>query len=573
MAKKNRTAPAPIWPKAQRSLRKAQLKAKRWITGPIAKSLTEHNNLLAANFKSFIDDNRFTIWGLALLIGPAIAYAAIGFRLLIGNFQWVWLGTADERMLAAAAATPWWIVVLVPTCAGLAVGWVLDRHMPGKRAHSVADVIEARNLSDSRIDPKVGILSALLSAFSLGCGASAGREGPVVHLGATLTSWIEGRFSLSRSARSTLLAAGVAAAISASFNAPIAGVLFAHEVILQHYALRSFVPIVIASVAAGIVTRIHFANTAAFIIPNYDIASFWEFPAFLILGVVCALAAIMFQLSIRMTGRLIGSVDVSVILRAGFGGLMVGLIAIWLPQVLGVGYEATDRALSQQYSLGLLFLLIAAKTAATSITLATNFSTGIFSPALYIGAMTGAAFGIIATGLVPESSSSASLYAILGMGGVAAAVLGAPISTTMIVFELTGGFKMAIALLVTISISTGLTQAILGHSYFHWQLKKRGLSLFEGPHKAILRRTLVADFMVPISQLSEFEQLDALDAPALKPTDSLEHALRTFSRSGATLLPVTDPGDGDRIIGKAQRVTALNAYNQALVAAHEEEHR
>lgn len=544
-----------------------------WWRGQAVPSLQAQRDMFAANIRSFSAEKQFQVWAIALIIGPLIGYAAIGFRLLIGYIQWLWLGTTSERMISIAADTPWWIIVLVPTVASLIVGWILQYHMPGKRTFSVADVIEARALHDCRIDVKTGLMSAVLSAFSLGAGASAGREGPVVHLGATLTSWLDNRFKLSRSARSALLASGVAAAVSASFNAPIAGVLFAHEVILQHYAFRAFVPIVIASVAAGIVTRLHFGNMAAFIIPSYDIVSLWEFPAFFLLGMTCAAAAILFQLAIRVTGRVVGSLSISTLLKAGLGGFSVGLIALLFPQVLGVGYEATDLALSQQISLQLLLMLILAKTLATSLTLATNFSTGIFSPTLYIGAMTGAAFGLIATQMFPDHSSSASLYAILGMGGVAAAVLGAPISTTMIVFELTGGFTMAIALLVTISIACGLTYAFLGHSYFHWQLKKRGLSFFEGPHRAILRRTHVSDFMTPVTAAAEIEQLSALEGPALKSSDNLEHALRTFARLGASVLPVTDPQDGEKIIGKAQRIAALNAYNKALVDAHEEEHR
>jgi len=543
----------------------------RSLVLPKAKAL---KNEFATNIQLFAGDQQFTLWLVAIALGPAIAYAAIGFRLLIGVFQTPWLFTTDERIIAAAYQTPPWLLVLVPTCAAILVGWVLDRYVPGKRAHSVADVIEAKALSDCHIDPKTGLLSALLSAFALGFGASAGREGPVVHLAATLTSWLRRHLDLSRSARRTLLAAGVAAAISASFNAPIAGVLFAHEVILQHYALRAFVPIVIASVAAGIITRLHFGNEVAFIIPNFEIASFWEFPAFMILGVVCALVAILFQLSIRATERVMWKVDMPLWLRTGFGGLAVGLIAVAFPQALGVGYEATDQALSQRYSLSLLLMLIVAKTAASSFTLASRFSTGVFSPSLYLGAMTGAAFGIIATAQVPDASSSTSLYAILGMGGVAAAVLGAPISTTMIVFELTGGFNMAIALLITISIATGLSHAFLGQGFFHWQLKKRGLFLHEGPHRAILRRTCVLDFMTPQDENDEVEELSSAQDPFLRPGDNLEHALRTFARVGGAVLPVVDTDkDVMRIIGKAQRVAALHAYNQALVEAHVEEHR
>ncbi len=545
-----------------------------WLRRQAAPKSRQLKDEFATNIQLFASEQQFTLWLVALALGPAIAYAAIGFRLLIGVFQTPWLFTADERIIAAAHATPWWLLILAPTCAGIVVGWALDAYVPGKRAHSVADVIEAKALSDCHIDPKTGLLSALLSAFALGFGASAGREGPVVHLAATLTSWLRDKLNLSRNAQRTLLAAGVAAAISASFNAPIAGVLFAHEVILQHYALRAFVPIVIASAAAGVIARLHFGNEAAFIIPNFEIVSNWEFPAFMILGVVCALVAILFQLSIRATERVMWKIEMPLWLRAGIGGLAVGLIAVSFPQILGVGYEATDQALSQHYSLSLLLMLIVAKTAASSFTLASRFATGIFSPSLYLGAMTGAAFGLIATAQVPDASSSTSLYAILGMGGVAAAVLSAPISTTMIVFELTGGFNMAIALLITISIATGLSHAFLGQGFFHWQLKKRGLFLHEGAHRAILRRTRVSDFMTLQGEDDDVEQLNSPQDPFLKPDDNLEHALRAFARVGGAVLPVVDPEkDGQRIIGKAQRMAALHAYNHALVEAHVEEHR
>ncbi|MCH9765227.1 MAG: chloride channel protein, partial [Alphaproteobacteria bacterium] len=260
-------------------------------------------------------------------------------------------------------------------------------------------------------------------------------------------------------------------------------------------------------------------------------------------------------------------------IRAGLGGLGVGLIALMFPEVLGVGYAATDQALSLQFSLTMLLMLIVAKTVATSITLACRFSVGVFSPSLYLGAMTGAAFGLIATSLVPDTSSSASLYAILGMGGVAAAVLGAPISTTMIVFELTGGFNMAIALLATISISAGLTHACLGPSYFHWQLHKRGLFLHEGQHRAILRHIKVADFMAPLDDTDAEAVLDPTNEPPLKPSDTLEHALRVFNRVGSASLFVVATDDATRVIGRVQRMAAISAYNKALIEAHVEEHQ
>lgn len=525
----------------------------------------------APNLRGFLGDRQPLVWVLALMIGVAVAYAAIVFRLAIGVFQLPWLMTMSERVASAAETVAWWQILLGPTLGGLLVGLILERFMPGRRAHAVADVIEARAIHDCKIDPRVGLLSALLAALSLGSGASAGREGPVVHLGATLASMVEDRFKLSPGARRTLLASGVAAAVSASFNAPIAGVLFAHEVILAHYAVRAFVPIVISSVSAAVIARVHLGNFPAFAIPEYNITSYLEFPAFAILGITAAVVAVLFELAVVATDRVAWRMDMPLPLRVALGGFIVGLIALVFPQVLGVGYETTDQALYQRLPLWLLLSLIVAKTAATAISLASRFAGGIFSPSLYLGALTGAAFGSIASSLFPDMASSQGLYAILGMGAVAASVLGAPISTTLIVFELTGGYEMTIALLLTVSIAVGLTQAFLGHSYFHWQLARRGLFLQEGAHKSIMRRLCVSDFMAGL-EVGATTRRDP-NEPWLLASDSLERALRAFDRSGRTRIAVVSDTDQTQIIAWADRLAALSAFNRELIDAHVEEHR
>ncbi|MEL6373901.1 MAG: chloride channel protein [Pseudomonadota bacterium] len=535
------------------------------------------NARIGPNWRSFFAERQLLVWTLALAIGVGVGYAAILFRMLIGLFQYPWLGTTTERVITAAANVPWIIILLAPVCGGLIVGYFLQFHVPGRRAHGVADVIEARALNDCKIPVTIGLWSAFLATLSLGFGASGGREGPMVHLGATIASALEDRFHLEPGARRTLLACGVAAAVSGSFNAPLAGVLFAHEVILAHYALRAFVPIVLASVCAAVISRVHFGDVVAFVIPQYQITTYWEFPAFALLGLTCAVVAITFEATLMATERASWRIDVPLWVRPAIGGLCVGIIALAFPHVLGVGYEATDRALYQQFPLWMLLALIVAKTAATAVTLASRFAGGIFSPSIYLGAMAGGAFGIIASSVFPEMSSSHGLYAILGMGGVAAAVLGAPFSTTLVVFELTGGFELSIALLVTVSISNGLTQAVLGYNFFHWQLAKRGLSLQDGPHQEIMRRLLVRNFMREIdpSQTHEDEDLTLRDdeAPRLHARDTLETALRVFDTHGLTRIPVVSAADETRIIAWAERLSALSAYNKALIDSHVEEHR
>jgi chloride channel protein, CIC family len=526
---------------------------------------------IAPNLQAFLRDRLPQLWLLCLVIGIGVGLAAIIFREGIGVVQLFWLGDRSEHVLSAAAALPWYVIFTAPIAGGLVVGLMLQFLLPSRRAQGVADVIEARAFAGREIAFRDGLLSAVVTVISLGSGASAGREGPVVHLGATLAGGIARFFRLAEWSRRTLLAAGVAAAISASFNAPIAGVLFAHEVILGHYAMRSFVPIVIASAAGGVLSRLWFGDAAAFIIPSHQVTSYWEFPAFALLGVVAAIVAIGFQFALFSADFLARKVTMPLWMRPALGGVAIGGIGVFFPHILGVGYEVTDMALWGQLSLAMLVTLILLKTLATAITLASRFGGGIFSPALYLGAMTGGAFGILAATVFPDLASSQSLYSILGMGAVAGAVLGAPISTTVIVFELTGGYALSVALLLCVAIAHGINQAIHGHSYFHWQLEMRGIFVQDGPHGTLPRMIRVRAFMT----LAEGEETFDADrgAESLKPSDTLEHALRAFDRGGHSRLPVVDERDPARIIAWATQIAALEHYNRSLVAASQEEHR
>jgi len=529
------------------------------------------SNQFTAHASDFFAERQPLVWLMALAIGVAAAYAAIVFRLAIGVFQLAWLGTMAKGTTAAAMQLPWWVILLAPAVGGLIVGFILLNFQRGRRPHNVADVIEASAIGGCRISARDGFLSALISSLSLGTGASAGREGPVVHLGAAIASQLEQRFNLSPGVQRTLLASGVSAAVAASFNAPIAGVLFAHEVILRHYALRAFVPITISSVVATLIARVHLGNFPAFIVPNYEILSMWEFPAFALLGLTSAAVAIAFQFAAMGADRVSTVTPIPLWMKPAIGGLCVGTIALTFPQVLGVGYDTTDAALNSQMGLWLMIALLFAKTAATAITLGFRMGGGVFSPSLYLGAMTGGAFGLVAAGIFPQLASGQGLYAILGMGAVAAAVLGAPISTTLIVFELTGGYQMTIALLLTVSISNGLTQAVHGVSYFHWLLNNRGLFLHEGPHQRIVRSIRVRDMMTALGKEEDPEEAMPENGPYLQASHTLRHTLRMFDESGREWLPVVNTS-GDSLIGWVRHFDAIEAYNKALVAAHVEEH-
>ncbi|MCY6379961.1 chloride channel protein [Hoeflea prorocentri] len=535
---------------------------------------TQIRQWVAPNIRNFTGERQPRLWLMSLVIGVGVTIAAILFREMIGAVQLLWLQDRSERVISATRSTPWYLIFLAPVAGGLVVGILLQVLMPQRRTLSVADVIEARALTGRKLGLRDGLNSAIITVISLGSGASAGREGPVIHLGATLANHVARRTDLPEWSKRTLLGAGVAAAISASFNAPVAGVLFAHEVILGHFALRSFVPIVIASSGAAIISRGWFGESAAFVVPQYHVASYWEFPGFALLGLVAAIVAIAFQFSLFSADFVARKITMPLWLRPVLGGIAIGGMGVFLPHILGVGYEATDLALWGRLPLYLMLILIVAKTLATAITLASRFGGGVFSPALYLGAMTGGAYGIIAANVFPDLASSPALYSILGMGAVAGAVLGAPISTTLIVFELTGGYELSIALLLTVAIAHGINQAIHGHSYFQWQLEMRGIFVQAGPHRAVGSNVRVMDFMTALAADEPEQTFDTeRGVPSLRPTDTLDTALRTFDSGGHARLPVVDEVSGTTIIGWADQVQALAYFNKRLIDASEEEHR
>ena len=579
---------------------------------------------LFARARGLLHNDQALMAVVAAVVGVLVAYAAIGFRFGIGSVQWLSYGVFTERLVSRVSELPTWQILLVPTVGGLVVGLFLQFVMPGGRPMGVAYVIEAMALRNGRMRLRDGFAAAFVSIVSLGVGASAGREGPMVHLGASISGGVTQRLGLSPHLARTLLGCGVAASVAASFNAPIAGVFFALEVIIGHYALSAFAPVVIASVAGTVVCRAHLGEQPAFLLPQFGINSLWEFPAFLVLGAVCAAIAIVFMWSIFYAERVVDSLKVPDWIKPAAGGLAVGALAVEFPYVLGVGYEATDAALNELLPLWLLLLLIPLKTAATAITLGCRFGGGVFSPSLCLGAMTGGAFGIIAASVFPHLAASHGAYAIVGMSALAAATLGAPISTILIVFELTGDYQITVAVMVATSVATVIVQGVLGRSFFHWQLENRGLNLRGGRARHLLQTLTVRDVMVEdfetiperttIAEIKSMfarlphgtfvvvdglenlvgaisftdlkhigfdTSLDALinardvahtQAPAPLIGDTLEEVLAVMDVSGEEHLAVVASTDDRRVLGIVHQGDVLRAYNRALLQAQAEEH-
>ncbi|MEO0412355.1 MAG: chloride channel protein [Pseudomonadota bacterium] len=431
----------------------------------------------------------------AAVIGIMVGYAALGFRIGVDSVQFLAFGTAAEDMVDWLRALDWYLRVFPPIVGGILVALMLRSLLGGQPAGSVADVIEANMVGGGRVRVRRAFSSALISVMALGTGSSVGREGPMIHLGAALASSVSGWLKAPPATARTLLGCGVAAAIAASFNAPIAGVFFALEVVLGSYAIASFAPIVISGVLGTIVTRIHIGDFPAFNIPDYTIASFLEVPAFLILGGFAALVAIAFMRCVVLAEDIYQRLPLPRWTNPCIAGVAVGICALLMPELLGVGYGATTDALTMQLPFLALVILLGGKIVLSAICIAGRFGTGVFSVSLFLGAMLGGAFGMLATQIFPELSAPHGLYAIVGMAAVAGAVLGAPISTILIVFELTGSYQVTLALMGATAVASLIASRLFDVSFFNLQLKRRGLALTDSRARLTLRTRTVDSVM------------------------------------------------------------------------------
>ncbi|MEM7212879.1 MAG: chloride channel protein [Pseudomonadota bacterium] len=533
---------------------------------------------------AFDGASQLTLWPVAVLVGIATGYAVLGFRMGIAALETLFYGVSSATLHSHAATLDWWHVLIVPIIGGLIVGQILVHLSPTKRARGIDDVIQSAAMNNGRISKSQGGASALTALVTLSTGGSTGREGPAVHIGAVIASWVSDRLRASPVTARDILGCAAAAAVSASFNAPIAGAIFALEVVLRHYALHSFGPIVVASVAAAIVSRIHLGDFSTFELPAQSLAFYWEMPAFMILGVLCGFVGVIMMRVLffaeQVGDRVQNFLSLPDSLRPAVAGLFLGLVAIQFPHIIGVGYETTFLALTSDLTFTTAVLFAVVKVAAVAITFSGRMGGGVFSPAVMVGALTGAAFGNAATAIFPLVSGVEAIYALAGMGAVAAAVLGAPISSTLIVFELTGDFQTSIAVMVSVSLASVVSDRMVARSFFLTQLENRGLHLSDGPQGYLaatmnvrhLMRHRGADNCAPDSGCMELVEQGAV----LGEDDTLERALPMFDQLSGAYLPVVKEGVGKEdppiLLGALFHVDALRAYNHALEEELREEH-
>jgi len=433
---------------------------------------------------------------LAAMVGLAGGFGAIGFRYIIGLFQTVSYGS-DGNLLELVLEIPWYIKIFIPAIGGLVVGPLVYFLAREAKGHGVPEVMEAVALRSGIIRKRVVLIKSLASAVSIATGGSVGREGPIVQIGSAIGSSIGQLLKVSADRIRTLVGCGAAAGIAATFNAPIAGSMFALEIILGDFGLATFSPIVISAVTATAVSRHFLGDSPAFIVPPYQLISAWEFPLYVVMGLFCALIAVTFTTILYRSEDLFENLKFPEYLKAAIGGLILGVLALLFPHILGVGYEAIDLSLSQELTWWVLFILIVFKMFATSITIGSGGSGGIFAPSLFLGAMAGGFFGTMVHHIFPEIIAAPGAYGIVGMGAVVAGTTHGPLSAILILFEMTGDYKIILPLMMACIISSLASRHLLEDSIYTLKLARRGINIKAGKEINILKSILVKDVMNP----------------------------------------------------------------------------
>lgn len=479
-----------------------------------------------------VRSSRLGLLTLSILVGTGSGLGAVVFRHMISGLTRVFTGHTDYSA-AGHTADPQlpglgrWFVVLAPIVAGALYGPLVYRFAREARGHGVPEVMVAVARNGGRIRPQVAIVKALASALCIGGGGSVGREGPIVQIGSALGSSLAQLCRLDEQRIRLLVACGAAGGIAATFNAPLAGVFFAMELILRQWTAESFGMVVLSSVTSSVIGRALLGNAAFLQLPTFRVDHLVQYPLFAVLGLVAGLIGVGFSRVLYAVEDLCDwAWRGPEWLRPAVGGLLLGGLLLLLPQMYGVGYPVLGSAVAGSYTVAFLLLLLVGKLIACSLTIGIGGSGGVFAPSLFCGAMAGAAFGEVVHSLAPASGGSVGAYALIGMGAVFAGAARAPITAVVILFELTGEYSIILPLMLAIALATGISHLVSPDSVYTRKLLRRGIDIDE-PADAALRRRPVSAFMAPPP------------LPVVVGTD-LRAAAARFVATGESCVPVVD---------------------------------
>jgi CIC family chloride channel protein len=560
---------------------------------------------------------------LAVAIGACAGLASAAFRDLIAfmnTFFFEGLGGTLEGGMGPA------VPIVVLATGGLVVGLITKYFAPETKGHGVPEVMLAVAHFGGRIRPRVALFKALAAAVCIGSGGSAGREGPIVQIGSALGSALGQWFKLPDRRVTLCVACGAAGGIAATFNAPMAGVLFALEVILARFTSMSFGVVVLSSATATVVHQAVTGDTSpAFAIPtDFTLTSGWELLLFALMGVAAAFVAQLYTRSLYAVEDATDRVKIPDFVKPAIGGALVGAIGMYDSRIFATGYHTIERALAGELTLQILAILCLLKIVATSLTIGSGGSGGVFAPSLFVGAMFGGAFGTIAHQIFPGFTSASGAYALVGMAAVFAGSARAPMTAVFILFEMTDDYHIILPLMTATVISTVLSQRIAADSIYTVKLRRRGINISAVQDVNLMdaitvREAMEKDFesvppTMPLTALimkfatssllaypvideegalcgivtkSDVERANIDGNPHLmrvegvctdhvivsRPEQSLGTALNLFASHDIGRLPVVDPNNPGRVIGMLHRASIVTAYANAYRHTQESMHQ
>jgi len=553
---------------------------------------------------------------LAILIGFLAGLCAWGFLELIHFFRLSWKPWGAYSGFIVGDLTTL-LIPLAPAFGGLLLGPLGALFPTEARGHGVPEVMESVVREGGILKPRTIFIRGIASAITIGTGGSAGREGPIAQIGSALGSYVAQVFKMSSNNVRTLLGAGAAGGIAAAFNAPIAGALFALEIVLGDWHITTFTPVIMSSVIATVTSRYLHGGKAIFDVPYYQLVNPVEIVFYIILGLLSGLVALLFIQSLdRFEHIFEEKLSVHPWLKPAIGGFLVGVIGLAFPQIFSNGYGPMEMALMGTMAFWLMFSLVFMKILATSLTLGSGGSGGIFAPALYIGAMLGGAFGTIINLLFPFMTAKPGAYALVGMGSVLAAAAHAPLTNILLLFEVTGDYHIILPIMVACIMSTLTIRALSPHSIFSIGLHRKGITIEAGKEVNVLQSLKVKDAMsteleiipesmsfgeilrhITLSRYSNFpmvnhdgqltgmisfqdirqhvfdpeleqlviaKDLATISLSTVSPSDNLKDALSRLAYGTVEQLAVVDTKDPSKLIGILTRSDIITAYNRAI---------
>ena len=483
-----------------------------------------------SRFAGSFAGSRAGLTALSIAIGALVGLVSVGFYYLIESWSYLLTGYTDYPAHAGAPhgflGLPPVFLIAVPVISALLYGPVVAYFTPGSRGHAVPEVMFAVRRKGGRIPGRNALVKLFASSLTLGGGGNAGREGPIVMIGAAISSWVGTRLGLSKQRLMFLCACGAAAGIAATFNAPLAGACFAVELVLGALSAEDFVFIVFASVSASLVSQQFLPDRANVpLSQSLELFSNSDYLLVALAALVATLAGIGFSKLIYLVWD---GIDLVYHWKAWFrpvaGSVLLGIFLYYFPLLYGTGESVQLRVLSGDFPLAMVVALLLGRALSAAFTISMGGAGGVFGPTLFVGACAGMAVGQL---VQPWSASSTAIYGVIGMGAAFAAASRAPLTAVFIIIEMTRQYSLILPMMLAVAIATGISLFMTRSTIYTQKLHRRGERLSDPVSATLLGRSTAADLMHQPPQV--------LDADI-----TLGQAEKALETSGEVSLAVVD---------------------------------